>query len=108
MKHSIFVKNKSKEQGCLETKDLMSGLTSCSDLVPKGCHNGACGVCKIRVISGEYETKKMNRKHISNEEEVNNILLACRVYPRSDMEIEFLPKSKLNEKPKPQVYVFGS
>ena len=94
MKHNILVKNKDKERACLEEKNLMSSLSVCSDLVPKGCHNGACGVCKIKVLSGNFEKLKMNRKHISQEEEMNNIVLACRSFPKSDMEIEFIKKPK--------------
>lgn len=108
MKHTIFIKNKSDEQKCLESKDLMSGLRCCSDLAPKGCHNGACGLCKIHIFSGEYEKKKMNRKYITEVEENNNIVLACRVFPRSDMEIEFLPRTISKEKEQPKVYVFGN
>lgn len=97
MKHNILVKNKDKERFCNDDKNLMSSLSVCADLVPNGCHNGACGVCKILIHTGEYEKLKMNRKHISLEEESSNIVLACRTLPKSDMKIEFIskPKSKL-------------
>ncbi len=87
-------------QECLESKNLMDGLKGFCKLTPKGCHNGACGLCIIQILSGEYEVKKMNRAYISEENEKDNILLACRVFPRSDMEIEFLPRtvSKKTEK----------
>lgn len=94
MKHNILVKNKEKERACTEEKHLMASLSVCTDLVPRGCHNGACGVCKILVRSGDFEKLKMNRKHISEEEENSNIVLACRTFPRSDMEVEFLGKAK--------------
>ena len=106
MKHKILVKDKAMEKSCLESKNLMDGLNVYSNLVPKGCHNGACGVCKIHVLKGEYSKLKMNRKHISELEERNNIVLACRVFPREDMEIEFIPKSISNVEKK--VYVIGS
>ena len=102
MKYNILVKNKDKERSCSKKKDLMSSLSVCQDLVPKGCHNGACGVCKIQVLSGEFEKLKMNKKHISQEEEMNNIVLACRTCPKSDMEIEFI------EKPKCKHYTLGN
>jgi len=106
VKHTISVKNKQRVHTCSENKNLMDGLSVNCDLVPKGCHNGACGVCKIQVISGEYSTIKMNRKHISLEEENNSIVLACRVFPKSDMEIEFIPK--IISKKEKKVYVLGS
>lgn len=109
MKYDVFIKNKELSKKAPEAKNLMSGLYVYSDLVPKGCHNGACGVCKIKVHAGEFSKDKMNRKHISELEEVENIVLACKCYPKSNMEIEFLQKIK--SKPKQtekKVYVFGS
>ncbi len=102
MKHNILVKNKDKNRSCSEDKNLMDSLSVCADIVPKGCHNGACGVCKIKVSKGEFKKLKMNRKHISQEEELNNIVLACRSLPKSDMEIEFLGK------PKAEIYTLGN
>ena len=102
MKHNILVKNKDKSRSCNEEKHLMDSLSVCADLVPKGCHNGACGVCKVKVLNGEFKKMKMNRKHISEDEEINNIVLACRSFPRTDMEIEFLGK------PKSKIYTLGN
>lgn len=50
-----------------------------------GCRGGGCGVCKVRIIDGLYETKCMSRKHVSEAEEQQGIALACRVMPRSDL-----------------------
>lgn len=105
MKYDVFVKDKLRTQKCLENKSLMDSLYVHTDLVPKGCHNGACGVCKIKVHSGDYSKDKMNRKHISQEEENDNILLACKVFPKGDMDIEFISRKKNETK---QMYRFGS
>jgi ferredoxin len=58
------------------------------DLVPVGCRGGGCGVCRVRVISGEYFAKRMSRAHVSADDEVGGIALACRIWPRSDIEVE--------------------
>lgn len=79
---------------CTHNKHLMDSLSSRSDIAPKGCHNGGCGICKIEVLSGEYESMVMSRKHITQEEEDKGIVLACRIFPRSDMEIKFIAKPK--------------
>lgn len=102
MKYNILVKNKDRNHDCIESKNLMDSLSTHTDLVPRGCHNGACGICKIVVNSGKYSQLKMNRKHISEEEESSNIVLACRIFPKSDMEIEFISK------PKSKLYTLGS
>jgi len=102
MKHNILVKDKNRERSCCEEKHLMDSLSVSADLVPKGCHNGACGICKIKVHKGNYTKLKMNRKHITEDEEMNDIVLACRSFPRSDMEIAFIKKTKSN------IYTLGS
>jgi len=106
LKHEILVKNKNQVQKCFDNKNLMDGLYVCEDLVPKACHNGACGLCRIKVHKGEFRTAKMNRKHISIKDEWDNIFLACRVYSLSDMEIEFLPKVMTSKSGK-QAYFLG-
>jgi len=55
--------------------------------IPVGCRNGGCGVCKIRVIKGEYETGKMSIKHVSMIERDFNFTLSCRTFPKSDLLI---------------------
>ena len=84
----------------------MAGLCSSENLVPKGCHNGACGLCRIKVISGDYSKTKMNKKFISEEDEKNGVLLACRVFPKGDMQIEFIPRA-ISKREEKKVYVFG-
>lgn len=56
--------------------------------IPVGCRNGGCGICKIRVLSGDYVRGKMSVAHISDDAAKNNYALACRVYPRGEMIVE--------------------
>jgi len=55
--------------------------------IPVGCRNGGCGACKVRVQAGRYATRKMNRAVISAEDEVRGIVLACKIYPQSDLTL---------------------
>ena len=64
--------------------------------IPSGCHGGGCGVCKIEITSGDYETKKMSRAHISETEEAMGIVLACRVFPRSDIKLMVVGQLRKN------------
>jgi len=50
-----------------------------------GCRRGGCGVCRIRVLDGAYTTKAMSRRHVSADDARDGWLLACRVYPVSDL-----------------------
>lgn len=59
--------------------------------VPVGCRGGGCGFCRIAVLSGEYECGKMSRVHVPPEALAKGEVLACRVYPLSDLVIECRP-----------------
>lgn len=53
-----------------------------------GCFGGGCGVCKMRVFSGEFDiAKKMSKAHISDGEKSKGIVLICCVKPRSNITL---------------------
>ena len=87
---------------CGEEQNLLQGMRSFQlgvpmlEAIPVGCRGGGCGICRIRVLSGDYKTEKMSRKHVSEEEQARGMALACRVYPRSDLRVEVmtLPESR--------------
>lgn len=57
-------------------------------LIPVGCRGGGCGQCRIRILQGDYFSKRMSRAWISPEQESEGTVLACRVFARSDLLIE--------------------
>ena len=57
-------------------------------LIKVGCRGGGCGVCKIKVLKGEYIAKAMSRKQVSLEEQAQGYVLACRSYPRTNLVFE--------------------
>ncbi|MDA7087476.1 2Fe-2S iron-sulfur cluster binding domain-containing protein [Pseudomonas sp. SA3-5] len=56
--------------------------------VPVGCRGGGCGLCKVRVLAGDYECGRMSCKHVSAEAREQGYALACRLFARSDLSIE--------------------
>ncbi|MCT2401381.1 2Fe-2S iron-sulfur cluster-binding protein [Novosphingobium mangrovi (ex Huang et al. 2023)] len=56
-----------------------------------GCRNGGCGICRIRIHSGDYSSGKMTRSRISEEDERAGVVLACRIYPQAALQVEALP-----------------
>ncbi|PCD01416.1 2Fe-2S iron-sulfur cluster-binding protein [Halopseudomonas pelagia] len=56
--------------------------------LPVGCRGGGCGLCKVQVISGEYQCGPMSRKHVPDAALACGEALACRLYPLSDLTIE--------------------
>ena len=92
--HHIKVNGTQSEFDCDSNSNLLAatfgkGLNS----IPIGCRAGGCGICKIRVVIGRYQTKKMSRAQVTAEEEQAGYALACQVYPLSDMQIETIEKA---------------
>lgn len=62
--------------------------------IPVGCRGGGCGVCKVEVLAGSYVRKVMTRAHVSVEEEAQGKVLACRIFPGSDLELRVIGTMK--------------
>jgi ferredoxin len=63
-------------------------------LAPDGCHGGGCGICKIKIISGEVRISAMSKKYVSDKDRENGFALACKVFPLSDLVIENIENNK--------------
>ena len=55
--------------------------------LPVGCRRGGCGICRVKVLSGEYRSEVMSRAHVSAEDEAAGIVLSCCIYPLSDLSL---------------------
>ena len=55
--------------------------------LPVGCRRGGCGICRVRVLSGEYDSGPMSRSCVSAEDEAAGVVLACCIYARSDLSL---------------------
>lgn len=60
--------------------------------LPVGCRRGGCGICRARVVEGRYRRDVMSRAHVDVEEEADGIVLACAIYPESDLVLRLEPK----------------
>lgn len=58
--------------------------------MPIGCRGGGCGVCRVHVLSGEFETGVMSAIQISKEDRAEGVVLACQLFPRSDLSLRAL------------------
>jgi ferredoxin len=56
--------------------------------IPVGCRGGGCGICRIRIVSGEIATKKMSVKHVTGKQRQAGFVLACRAFPCSAIKLE--------------------
>jgi ferredoxin len=88
--YNITVRNTGTRFLCGEREFILEAMkrSRCGP-VHYGCFGGGCGVCKMRVISGEYRAeKRMSRAYVSKEEQEGGVVLICCVRPCEDMIIE--------------------
>lgn len=82
---------------CSDRQSLLVGMESLGKKgIPVGCRSGGCGVCKIAVTAGDYQKRRMSREHVTEEEEAQGTLLACRVVPASDVRLKVVGMMKKN------------
>lgn len=90
-KFNILIEDTSEHYACSGTRSLLEGMVSLGRKgIPVGCRNGGCGVCKVAVLSGEFEARAMSRAHVSENEERLGQVLACRVRPATDIRLAVL------------------
>lgn len=108
MKHTISLLDTEETFRCGEDQHLLQGMQSYQvgapmlKVIPVGCRGGGCGVCRIRIHAGDFTAKKMSRKHIPEAQQAQGVVLACRIYPQSELVIEVLPQEKPAEELAPQ------
>lgn len=94
MAHQVTIDGKGDRFACAEDVNVLAAMErTLVRAIPVGCRNGGCGACKVRITSGRYETRKMNRAVVSVEEEQDGCVLACRTYPRSDISLKVLGRA---------------
>ena len=95
--HTITLDETGESYRCASFRSVLEGMETLGRKgIPVGCRNGGCGVCKIRVIEGDYTRRVMSREHVSVTEEDAGHALSCRILPTSDLRIAVLGKMKKN------------
>ena len=91
--YAIGIGNTGESFRCAAAQNLLAGMEALARRgIPVGCRGGGCGVCKVRIESGRVRTDKMSREAISAAEVANGLVLACRAYPRSDLQLRAVDK----------------
>ncbi len=83
----------SSDQTVLEAA-LSAGL-----LLPYGCRDGACGTCKARVISGEFDQGKTSGAGLSDAERTEGYALLCQARPKSDLVLNVRTLARVGDIP---------
>lgn len=87
--YRVQVCNRADEFSCQAGELLLQSMEKAGkQAIRVGCRKGGCGMCKIRIMKGDYQTLKMSRAHISEQEQQNGFVLACRTQVQGDLVVE--------------------
>jgi 3-phenylpropionate/trans-cinnamate dioxygenase ferredoxin reductase subunit len=90
----VHVAQTGESYPCATNESLLKGMLKLGRKgIPAGCVNGGCGVCKVRIVEGTVTVLgPVSRAHVSAEEELCGITLACRVGPATAVRLEVIGK----------------
>ncbi|MCL2883478.1 MAG: 2Fe-2S iron-sulfur cluster-binding protein [Coriobacteriia bacterium] len=97
MEHQIEVIPTGEAFSCRDDEFVIEAMVreDCGP-VHSGCFGGGCGVCKMRIVSGDYTIeKKMNRTYLKEQEQEKGAVLICCVKPRSDLKLTRFRRSDM-------------
>jgi len=73
---------------CGEDEDIISAGLRQDIYLMASCREGGCATCKGFCAEGDYEMGKVSVQALPPEEEEEGLVLLCRCYPTSDVDIE--------------------
>lgn len=93
-KVNVHVMQTGESYPCATNESLLQGMLRLGRKgIPAGCVSGGCGVCKVRIVSGQVQScGPVSRAHVSVEDEAQGITLACRVAPQTPVNLEVAGK----------------
>ena len=95
--HTVVIEETGETYRCGQHESLLVGMERLGKRgIPVGCRGGGCGVCKIEILEGSFNRRVMSREYVSVEDEAAGRVLACRVYPTSDVRLRVLGKMAKN------------
>ena len=96
-RHEVLIEDTGETFACREDRNLLAGMEALGRKgVPVGCRNGGCGVCKVRVTQGCFDTRVMSRAHVSADEQADGVVLACRTLPLGPLRVAVVGAMRKN------------
>ena len=76
---------------CNENETILDAARSQGIVIQYACKGGGCGMCKIQIESGDFERGKSSKAVLPDSERELNYTLACKTYPKSNLEVRIQP-----------------
>ncbi len=84
MHHDVTIRGVSQTFSCRETESVLAAAIGAGGSpLPVGCRGGGCGVCRVQVLEGQYQTHAMSSEQVSETDQEQGIALACQLFARS-------------------------
>ena len=98
MPYRIRVADTSLEFTCREGQPVLSAMSDAGQkCMTVGCRSGGCGVCRVQVLSGEFDTGLMSRAEVCAGDRAIGIVLACQLLPHSDLVLRVLGRRNVDQ-----------
>lgn len=89
--YKVVIEESDTSYQCRPQESLLEGMRRLGRRgIPLGCRGGGCGVCKVLIAEGNYQKAVMSRAHVSEDDEAQGRVLACRVFPCSDISLKVI------------------
>jgi methane monooxygenase component C len=76
--------------GCRADEDVITAALRQGHLLLSDCREGSCATCRGFLVDGDYDQLLPHSPHaLTDAEEDDGHILACRLRPSSDLEIDF-------------------
>lgn len=75
-------------------KSLYDSLTEANIWLRKACINGACGVCRCRLMSGAIDYRGRHPYGLNGGQQADGWILPCIAYPKSDLKLVHLRRQE--------------
>lgn len=93
LRHKVFIEDCAVTYQCGAGQTVLRGMESLGNRgIPVGCREGGCGVCKVEIVEGTYRKRVMSREQVSEDDERADRVLACCIWPTSDLRLRVVGK----------------
>jgi len=86
--HSVTIQPSGQQFQVEDGEAVLAAALRQGLILPYGCKNGACGTCKGRIVSGEFDYGVYQARALTEDDKARGKALFCQAKPLTDLVIE--------------------
>jgi len=76
---------------CRDDESVLAAMAAANrSTLQVGCRSGGCGVCRVQVLDGRYDTGLMSSDQVPACDRARGNALACKLFPRQNLRLRAL------------------